>query len=86
MSAKTKCLGKVLGESWGANVEMWRGAFSNDFLEVWKIYIIEIMQWKAYDCVGIDYIMYQKLNEALENAGSVFFQELSASAILVVLL
>ena len=44
------------------------------------------MQWKAYDCVCIDYIMYQKLNEALENAGSVFFQELSASAILVVLL
>ena len=86
MSAKTKCLGKVLGESWGAKVNMCRGAFSNDFFEVWKIYIIEIMQWKAYECVCIDNIIYQKLNEAMENAGSVFFQELSASAILVVLL
>ena len=44
------------------------------------------MQWKAYDCVGIDYIMYQKLNEALENAGSVFSRAQCASAILVVLL
>ena len=44
------------------------------------------MQWKAYECVCIDNIIYQKLYEAMENAGSVFFQELSASAILVVLL